>query len=52
MCDKCTEIDRYISHLSSMVAQVADAKTLEDANNLIERMKATKATLHRDEPKK
>jgi hypothetical protein len=51
MCDKCTEIDRRIGHLRTMVAQLTDQKTVEAANKMIEEMQAQKAALHSEQQK-
>jgi hypothetical protein len=46
MCDKCVELDGKIEHYQSLSSRITDQPTLDGIKQLIERMKAQKATLH------
>ena len=46
MCDKCTDIDAKIAHLTELVAPLLDPQTVEGVGKLIEEMLAQKALLH------
>jgi hypothetical protein len=46
MCEKCQEIDRKIERYRTLGKQVSDPMTHEEAEKLIERLKAEKAALH------
>jgi hypothetical protein len=46
MCEKCVEIDGKIDHYQRMASRITDPAMLDGIKELIERMKAQKATLH------
>jgi hypothetical protein len=49
MCDKCVELDRKIEHFHRIAARFTDQALLDGIKELIDRAKAQKAALHRDQ---
>ena len=46
MCDKCTELDKKITHFQKLIKGVLDPQTVEGLNKLIKERQAQKAALH------
>ena len=46
MCDQCVELDKKIEHYKRLGRAVSDQLTLDRIKQLVEQMKALKATLH------
>jgi hypothetical protein len=51
MCDKCTELDKRITHFKDLAMRIRDPQTLEGARKLIEDLHAQKAALHSEQQK-
>jgi hypothetical protein len=49
VCEKCKELDAKIEHYRSLAYWLTDHKTIEGINELIERWKAERATLHSEQ---
>ena len=50
MCERCAELDHRIKLLLTMVKNLADPQTTEQANKVIEDMQRQKKALHPDIP--
>jgi hypothetical protein len=50
MCAKCTELDDRITHYMRLAIHITDELTSEGIAQLIKRMRAEKAALHREPP--
>jgi hypothetical protein len=46
MCDQCVELDKKIEHYERIARSISDQLTLDRIKQLVEQMKAIKATLH------
>jgi hypothetical protein len=46
MCEKCLELDRRVSHLRTLIANVTDSQTIAAMNVMIEKIEAEKVALH------
>jgi len=46
MCEKCLELDEKIEGYERLASKIDDQRTLDGIKELIERLKAEKATLH------
>jgi hypothetical protein len=49
MCDKCVELDSKIEHYQPMASRITDQAMLDGIKELIERMRAQKASFHPDQ---
>jgi hypothetical protein len=50
MCEKCIQLDAKIEHYQRLSFRIMDQRTLDGIKELIERMKAEKATFHAEQP--
>ena len=48
MCERCTQIDERIAHYRLLRLRIADEKTLDGIDVLIEQHQTEKLTLHPD----
>jgi hypothetical protein len=51
MCDKCTELDKKITHFEDLAARLLDPQTVEAVTKFIEDLRAQKAQLHPEQQK-
>jgi hypothetical protein len=50
MCEKCDELDRKIAHYQRLAGRIIDQQTQNGIAELLEKMKAEKATFDCDQP--
>jgi hypothetical protein len=46
MCEKCVELDRRVSHLRTLLANMTDSRTVAAINVMVEKIETEKAAFH------